>query len=57
MTANAVMLAAVYGKSIQNDRRSLFRTKAERYICWAKGQVSFWPTRTHISYRQIITKS
>lgn len=34
------MMATVYGKSIQNDRRPAYQTKANRYICWAKSQVA-----------------
>ena len=37
VTANAAMMAAVYGKSIMAKDSD----RANRYICWAKGQIRF----------------
>lgn len=37
VTANAAMMAAVYGKSIAAKKPD----RANRYICWAKGQIRF----------------
>jgi hypothetical protein len=37
VTANAAMMAAVYGKSIMAKKPD----RANRYICWAKGQIRF----------------
>ncbi len=39
VTANAAMMAAVYGKSVAN--KAGYKVKSDRYICWAKGQVRF----------------
>jgi cellulose synthase/poly-beta-1,6-N-acetylglucosamine synthase-like glycosyltransferase len=37
VTANAAMMAAVYGKSVATK----YKVKSDRYICWAKGQIRF----------------